>query len=123
MKSCTGSLIFLKARSAGYGFLDTVPVVEKISRVLRTVETSIFRLVAIALCVHPRICFCQTIRQRISSLYALDRSGSHDAIVTVRAQTCCLNLNIAHTQVRFLYVSGQELGNQQYKISSRHDFR
>ena len=64
-----------------------MPVVEKMSRVLRTVETSIFKLVAIALCVHPRVCFCQTIRQRISSLYALDRRGSHDAIVTVCAQT------------------------------------
>ena len=81
MNSCTGSVIFLKALSAGYFFLDTVPVAEKTSRILRTVETSTFRLAAIALCEHPRACLCQTIRQRRSSLYGLDLCGSQDAIV------------------------------------------
>ena len=30
MKNCTGSLIFLKACSAGYAFFDTVPVAESV---------------------------------------------------------------------------------------------
>ena len=105
MKSCIDSLIFLKAHSEGYAFLDTVPVPQKILKILRTVEMSTFKLVTIALCAHPRACLCQMVRHRISSLYALVLCDSQDAIVTVesqlRATRCVLNLNIAHTHLNF----------------------
>jgi len=39
MKNCIGSVMLLCALSAGYGLLNTVPVVSKRWMTLRTVET------------------------------------------------------------------------------------
>ena len=81
MNSCTGSVMAL---SAGYLY----------RRILHTVETT-SRLVAIALCEHPRACLCLTTRQLRLSLYGLDLCG---AIVEFTLPLC-LNLN---AQLRFL---------------------